>query len=118
VFAATVANIGSAAGNATVEVFDHNDNLVGKVNLSLQPGESITVQIGITLPSASGTYTWTVSVRNALTGNTDDSEAFTVVATAARGLRRDAPGAVKGLVRALLPADLFAHRELDAVRRR
>jgi len=82
VFEATVANIGSTAGNATVEVFDHNDNLVGKVNLSLQPGESITVRIGITLPSASGTYTWTVSVRNALTGSTDDSEAFTVVATA------------------------------------
>jgi hypothetical protein len=82
VFEATVANIGSAAGNATVEVFDHNDNLIGKVNLSLQPGESITVRIGITLPSASGTYTWTVSVRNALTGSTDDSEAFTVVATA------------------------------------
>ena len=81
VFEATVANIGSAAGNATVEVFDHNDNLVGKVNLSLQPEESITVQINITLPSASGTYTWSVSVWNELTARVDDSKTFTVVAT-------------------------------------
>jgi hypothetical protein len=81
VFAATVENAGSAAGSATVKVFDHNGNLAGTANLTLQPGESATVKINITLPSASGTYTWSVSVWNELTARVDDSKTFTVVAT-------------------------------------
>ena len=81
VFAATVENVGSAAGSATVRVFDHNGNLAGTAYLTLQPGGSATVQIGITLPSASGTYTWSVSVWNELTARVDDSKTFTVVAT-------------------------------------
>jgi hypothetical protein len=81
VFAVAVENVGSAAGSATVKVFDHNGNLAGTAYLTLQPGESATVQIDITLPSASGTYTWSVSVWNELTARVDDSKTFTVVAT-------------------------------------
>jgi len=80
VLSVTVNNTGQQAGVARVEVYDQNNNLVNATQLSVPPAAPQTASLAVTLPSARGTYTWTLKVKNLATGSYDDSKSIVVTA--------------------------------------
>ncbi|UNQ73009.1 InlB B-repeat-containing protein [Infirmifilum sp. NZ] len=87
----TVNNTGQQAGVARVEVYDHNSNLVNSTELPVAPAAPQTASLTVTLPSARGTYTWTLKVKNLATNSYDDSKSIVVTA---RDLLLQSRGAV------------------------
>jgi hypothetical protein len=79
-FTATIKNAGNGEGTVRVEVRDHNNALVNSSTLTLPAGGQSTITLTITLPSARGTYTWSVIAVNTASGSVDDSKSFTVYA--------------------------------------
>jgi len=86
-----VNNTGQQAGVAVVEVYDHNSNLVNATQLPVAPAAPQTASLTVTLPSARGTYTWTLKVKNLATNSYDDSRSIVVTA---RDLLLQSRGAV------------------------
>ena len=79
----TVANNGDTDGDCTIRIKDHNNNIVAEDTKTISAGGSATYSLNITLPSETGTYTWTIEAYNVSTSNVDDSKTFTVEATTA-----------------------------------
>jgi len=73
-----VANNGDTDGDCTVKIKDHNGTVVAEQTKTIAAGSSETYSLSITLPSSSGTYTWTIEAYNVSTSNTDDTKSFTV----------------------------------------
>ncbi|MEZ0346377.1 MAG: hypothetical protein ABWK01_07490, partial [Infirmifilum sp.] len=74
----TVSNDGSVPGTARVEVYDNTGALKASQTLTINAGSTSTASLALTLPSNTGTYTWTLKVLNVQTGVYDDSKTFTV----------------------------------------
>jgi len=74
----TVENLGNADGDCMIRIKDHNGNVVASDTKTVSAGGSVTYSLSITLPSQTGTYTWTIEAYNTDTGSVDDSETFTV----------------------------------------
>jgi len=74
----TVANNGNADGDCTVRIRDHNNNIIAEQTKTITAGGSETYSLSITLPSTTGTYTWTIEAYNIDTNTIDDSKTFTV----------------------------------------
>ena len=78
-FTFSLRNAGNQAGVITVELYDHNGNLVGSKDFYLEPGQTTSSYIEATIPSQVGTYTWTMI---AVAGEPTDSVDITVVVEA------------------------------------
>ena len=74
-----VANIGGSGGGCTVEVYDHQGNLVASSTAYIPVNSSERLTLALPLPNAPGVYLWEVKVLNLLTGAYDDSRSVTVV---------------------------------------
>jgi len=74
----TVANNGDTDGDCTIRIKDHNGTVVAEQTKTIVAGSSETYSLSITLPSSSGTYTWTIEAYNVSTSNVDDTKSFTV----------------------------------------
>jgi len=74
----TIENIGGSDGDCTVRIKDHNNNIVAEQTKTITAGGSATYSLNITLPSSSGTYTWTIEAYNVTNDTIDDTKSFTV----------------------------------------
>ena len=74
----TVQNVGDTDGDCTVRIRDHNGTVVAEQTKTITAGGTATYSLNITLPSETGTYTWTIEAYNVSTSNVDDSKTFTV----------------------------------------
>jgi len=74
----TVANNGDTDGDCTVRIKDHNGNVVASDTKTITAGGSETYSLSITLPSETGTYTWTIEAYNVTNDTVDDTKSFTV----------------------------------------
>jgi len=74
----TVANNGNSDGDCTVRIRDHNNNIVAEQTQTITAGSSAIYSLQITLPSTTGTYTWTIEAYNVTNDTVDDTETFTV----------------------------------------
>ena len=74
----TVENQGNADGDCTVRIKDHNGNAVAEQTKTITAGSSATFSLNITLPSTTGTYTWTIEAYNVTNDTVDDTKSFTV----------------------------------------
>jgi len=74
----TVENNGNADGDCTVRIRDHNNNIVAEQTQTITAGSSAIYSLQITLPSTTGTYTWTIEAYNVTNDTVDDTETFTV----------------------------------------
>ena len=79
----TVRNDSTAPGTVTVRIIDHNENIAGSQGAYLYPGESITLNIDVTLPST-GSYLWRIEAFNEDTQFVDDQKTLTVYVYAKR----------------------------------
>ena len=74
----TVANNGDTDGDCTVRIKDHNGTVVAEDTKTITAGGSETYSLSITLPSETGTYTWTIEAYNVTNDTVDDTKSFTV----------------------------------------
>jgi len=77
-FNVTVTNTGNATGTVRVRVLDQAGNTVNSTVLAVSPGASLATSLALTLPSSSGTYSWTVQAVDNATGTIHDSKPITV----------------------------------------
>jgi len=77
-FNVTVTNTGNATGTVRVRVLDQAGNTVNSTVLAVSPGASVATSLALTLPSSSGTYSWTVQAVDNATGTIHDSKPITV----------------------------------------
>ncbi|WP_052886660.1 archaellin/type IV pilin N-terminal domain-containing protein [Thermofilum adornatum] len=77
-FNVTVTNSGNATGTVRVRVLDQAGNTVNSTVLAVPPGASVATSLALTLPSSSGTYSWTVQAVDNATGTIHDSKPITV----------------------------------------
>jgi flagellin-like protein len=77
-FNVTVTNSGNATGTVRVRVLDQAGNTVNSTVLAVSPGASVATSLALTLPSSSGTYSWTVQAVDNATGTIHDSKPITV----------------------------------------
>jgi len=77
-FNVTVTNSGNATGTVRVRVLDQAGNTVNSTVLAVSPGASVAASLALTLPSSSGTYSWTVQAVDNATGTIHDSKPITV----------------------------------------
>ncbi|MEM3782199.1 MAG: hypothetical protein QXX32_01500 [Thermofilum sp.] len=77
-FDVTVTNSGNATGTVRVRVLDQAGNTVNGTVLAVPPGASVATSLALTLPSSSGTYSWTVQAVDNATGTIHDSKPITV----------------------------------------
>lgn len=71
----TVENDGDEAGDVTVRLRDHNNNVVASDTLSgVEPGGTASTTLIATAPAEYGDYIWKLEAYNNSTGNVDDSK--------------------------------------------
>jgi len=87
----TVENQGNVEGTVEARIKDHNDNLVASQQQTISAGQSYTFSLQITLPSNTGTYTWTIEAYNVDTNAVDDTKSFTVEVTTAPTKKKEFP---------------------------
>ena len=78
-----IQNIGDTDGECTVRIKDHNGTVVAEQTQTITAGGSATYSLQITLPSETGTYTWTIEAYNVDNASVDDTKSFTVEVTTA-----------------------------------
>jgi uncharacterized membrane protein len=77
-FNVTVTNSGNATGTVRVRVLDQAGDTVNSTVLAVSPGASVATSLALTLPSSSGTYSWTLQAVDNATGTIHDSKPITV----------------------------------------
>ena len=96
----TIENEG-ATGDVEVRIRDHNNNVVSKVQTTVNSLEATTVSLVCVAPSTSGTYVWTIEAFNIVASNVDDSKTFEVKVS--ETLAEALAGAISGALEQLMP---------------